>query len=284
MVTLPPAPPGAPEPPGPRLAHEARQLAESFGQDPGRYDRARPRYPSALVDRIVAAMPGTELLDVGIGTGIAASQFAAAGCRVRGVDPDARMAELARRRGFAVDVVRFEDWEGPPCRFDGVVAAQAWHWVEPVAGAARAAAALRDGAPLAVFWNASALPDELRETVAEVYRRVLPDARFAAGVLAGLGAYERQLAAATAGVAATGSFGEVERWRFDWDQPYTGAQWLEQVPTFGGHQLLPPGVLDELLAGLRRAIDAVGGAFTMRYASVCVVATRSARTSLGAER
>jgi len=33
-------------------------VAESFGTDPGRYDRARPSYPAALVEWIVAASPG----------------------------------------------------------------------------------------------------------------------------------------------------------------------------------------------------------------------------------
>ncbi|MEV0460360.1 hypothetical protein [Catellatospora methionotrophica] len=46
MPTLPrQQPPSAPEP------HLHRQVAESFGTDPERYDRARPRYPDALVER-----------------------------------------------------------------------------------------------------------------------------------------------------------------------------------------------------------------------------------------
>src|SRR5690606_41219093 len=79
--------------------HRARDVAESFGVDPERYDRARPRYPDALVERIVAASPGPDVLDVGCGTGIAARQFRAAGCTGLGGDPDARMAGHARRPG-----------------------------------------------------------------------------------------------------------------------------------------------------------------------------------------
>ena len=45
--------------------HRYRGVAESFGADPGRYDRARPRYPGALVERIVAASPGPDVLYVG---------------------------------------------------------------------------------------------------------------------------------------------------------------------------------------------------------------------------
>jgi len=54
-------------------------VAESFGSDAERYDRTRPRYPDAMVDRIVAASPGPDMLDVGCGTGIEARQFQAAG-------------------------------------------------------------------------------------------------------------------------------------------------------------------------------------------------------------
>jgi len=91
--------------------HQRRQVAESFGEDPGRYDRTRPPYPGALVKRIVAASPGPDVLDVGCGTGIAARQFQAAGCHVLGVEADARMAAFARRIGTEVEVATFEAWE-----------------------------------------------------------------------------------------------------------------------------------------------------------------------------
>ncbi len=116
-----------------------RQVAEGFGADPGRYDRARPSYPAALVERIVAASPGPGVLDVGCGTGIAARQFQAAGCRVLGVDPDVRMAEAARQSGVGVEVAVFEAWDPAGRAFDAVIAGQAWHWVDPVAGAAKSA-------------------------------------------------------------------------------------------------------------------------------------------------
>jgi SAM-dependent methyltransferase len=102
------------------------------------------------VDRIIAASPGRAnsgpyCLDVGCGTGISARLFQAAGCRVLGVDPDPRMAELARQGGTETEVAKFEDWDPADRTFDAVIAAQAWHWVDPVAGAAKAAAVLRPG-------------------------------------------------------------------------------------------------------------------------------------------
>ncbi len=250
-------------------------MAESFGADAARYDRARPSYPVALVDRIVAASPGPDVLDVGCGTGIAARQFQAAGCRVLGVEPDARMAALAT--GVDVEVSAFESWNPAGRTFDAVVAAQAWHWVDPVAGAAKAAAALRPGGLLAVFWNVFRTPDDVTEAFAAVYRDVLPDLPFQAWARPALDIYDGMFAKAEDGIRATGAFGEPQRWRTDWTRPYTRDEWLDQVPTHGGHSRLPPDTRAALLAGLGAAIDELGGGFTMGYATVAVAASAGRR-------
>jgi len=136
-------------------------MAQSFGVDPERYDQTRPGYPDAMVQAIVAASPGPDVLDVGIGTGIAARQFQAAGCRVLGVEPDARMAAFARRSGLEVETTTFEAWDPAGRAFDAVVSGQTWHWVDPTAGAAKGAEALAPGGRLAVFWNVDQPPPEL---------------------------------------------------------------------------------------------------------------------------
>jgi SAM-dependent methyltransferase len=271
MPTIPtePAPVSGPEP---REAHQARQIAESFGSDAERYDRTRPRYPGALVERIVAASPGPDVLDVGCGTGIAARQFQAAGCRVLGVDADARMAEWARRTGVEAEVATFEAWESAGREFVAAIAGQAWHWVDPVAGAAKAAQVLRPGGRLAVFWYVFQPPADLAEAFSCVYRRVLPGTPFSRGTMPGLDSYSTFFAKAADGIRQAGAFGEPEQWRFDWDRPYTRDEWLELVPTSGGHTQFAPGKLEELLAGIGAAIDTAGGSFTMHYTAVVVTA------------
>jgi len=267
MPTLPPS--GQP--------HQLRQVAEGFGDDPARYDRARPRYPAALIEAVVAGSPGPEVLDVGCGTGIAARQFSAAGCRVLGVEPDERMAGFARERGTAVEVATFEDWDPSGRTFDAVVAGQAWHWIDPVVGAARAAAVLRPAGRLAVFWNTvTQAPPELAAAFAAVYRRVLPDAPFA-GWWSATGAgdsYGLLSEQAADGIRQAGAFDEPQRWQFDTERSYTREQWLDLVPTTGGHSLIPPAALAQVLAGLGAAVDAAGGGFTMRQNTVVVTTVR----------
>jgi SAM-dependent methyltransferase len=243
------------------------------------------------------------VLDVGCGTGIAARQFRAAGCLVLGVDVDPRMAAVAREQGFDVEVARFEEWDAAGRTFDAVVAGQTWHWIEPVAGAAKAAAVLRPGGRLALFWNVFQPPAALAEAFGAVYRRVLPEL-FAAGPAAAgpavagpaaagpavanvaaagpaaanladpLAAYRAMVVSATDGMAQAGGFGPAEQWWSEWDRTYSRAEWLDQIPTHGGVNRLPQGALSDLLAGVGAAIDAAGGSVPVRYTTVAVTAVR----------
>src|ERR1700684_3523930 len=116
------------------LPPRLRQVAESFGIDADRYDRARPAYPDELIQRVIAASPGTDFLDVGCGTGIGARQYRASGIHVLGVDVDTRMAEFARRTGIEVEIGKFEEWDPRGRSFDAVVAGGAGRWGGPGVG------------------------------------------------------------------------------------------------------------------------------------------------------
>jgi len=156
--------------------HQHREVAESFGADPERCDQARPSCPAALVERIVAARRGPGALAVGCGTGIAARQFKPAGCRVLGVDPAVRMAGLARQSGVGVEVAAFETWDPAGRAFDAVIAGQAWHWVEPVAGGGQDGAGTAPGPAAGGVLERLPPPPSLANAFAEVHCQVMPGA------------------------------------------------------------------------------------------------------------
>jgi SAM-dependent methyltransferase len=264
---------GAPDP----EPHRYRRVAESVGADAERYDRTRPPYPGALVDRIIAASPGLDVLDVGCGTGIEARQFQVAGCTVLGVDPDPRMAEFARRSGVETEVATFEAWDPAGRTFDAVIAGTAWHWVDPVAGAAKAAQVLRPGGRLAPFHHVFQAPPEVTTTLATVYRQVVPDSPFDITTQVGRSAsdlYEPLFVKIADGIRQAGGFGEPEQWRFDWERTYTRDEWLDQLPTLGSLTQLAPEELATVLERAGGAIDAMGGGFIMAYTTVAVTAER----------
>lgn len=110
------------------------------------YDRVRPGYPDELFADL-AAITGIDerssVLEVGCGSGQATRSLAALGCSVTAVEPGADMAALARRRlasfpEVEVETARFEQWEDRGRRFDVLVAASSWHWVDPSVGWQRA--------------------------------------------------------------------------------------------------------------------------------------------------
>ena len=129
-------------------------MAESAGRDLGRvfdevpelYDRVRPAYPDGLFADLVSVTgmdARSSVLEVGCGTGQATRSLAALGCQVTAVEPGAGMAALARRHLAApsnveIEISTFEEWEDRGRRFEVVVAASAWHWVDPAAGWRRA--------------------------------------------------------------------------------------------------------------------------------------------------
>ncbi|WP_280417534.1 class I SAM-dependent methyltransferase [Nocardia carnea] len=274
MPTLPRDSASSPQP----EPHRHREVAESFGVDPQRYDRARPLYPDALIARIIATSPGRDVLDIGCGTGIEARQFQEAGCTVLGIDPDDRMAEFARGTGVEVETCTFEAWDPAGRTFDAVVAGQAWHWVDPVAGPAKAAQVLRPGGRIAVFGHAFDAPAEVTRALAAAFAKVAPDSPFtraAADAKSALETYREMFAAAADGIRRAGRFDEPEQWRFDWEQSYTRDQWLDHLPTTGPLTRLTPDQLAIVLDSVGAAIDEIGGGFTMPYTTLAATATRT---------
>jgi SAM-dependent methyltransferase len=272
MPILPAGPPQS----APAGLHQARGMAESFGVDAQRYDRARPAYPDALIAQIVVGSPGLDVLDVGCGTGIAARQFQAAGCNVLGVEPDTRMADFARWRGLPVEVSTFESWQPAGRTFDAVIAAQSWHWVDPTAGPVKAAQVLRRNGRLAIFGHVFEPPTEVAEPFAAAYRRVTPDSLLSSQpARRPLELYQAGYAKIVEQIRKSGRFDEPEQWRFDWAQAYTRQQWLELLPTTGGLTSLHADQIAEILDVVGAAIDSIGGHFTMAYTTLTTTARRT---------
>ncbi|EGJ78890.1 putative methyltransferase [Streptomyces sp. Tu6071] len=88
-------------------------------------------------------------------------------------------------------------------------------------------------------------------------------------------AYQPLFAKIADGIRQTGSFSEPEQWRFAWERTYSRAEWLDQLPTFGGLTQLPADKMEEVLDSAGTAIDKLGGHATMPYTSVVITSTRS---------
>ncbi|HEX8714546.1 MAG TPA: class I SAM-dependent methyltransferase [Solirubrobacteraceae bacterium] len=254
------------------MLYEERTRAESFGEVAELYDRARPSYPPALLDALLAGEPQPHaVLDIACGTGIAGALFAARGCAVLGVELDARMAALARARGLDVEVAPFEAWEPAGRSFELAICAQAWHWLEPHAALAKAASALEPGATLAVFWNFGDPPADVAARLRPIYARLEPELENYSALL---GHYRDRGENALATVSADEAFEQARARRFEWSKRYDTAGWLDFLQTHSDHQTLAPERLRRLLDDVARALEQLGGAFEMSYATTLISARR----------
>jgi SAM-dependent methyltransferase len=252
------------------MLFEERERAESFGKVAELYDQARPSYPSSLIDALLLEQPHA-VLDIACGTGIAGALFAQRGCQVLGVELDARMAALARARGLSVEITPFESWDPAGRRFDLAICAQAWHWLKPAPALAKAASALRPGAPLGVFWNFGDPPAAVAERLRPIYARLEPDLENYSVLL---GHYEGRIAGALGEISLDQSFEDVQMRKFAWSRRYETRGWIDFLQTHSDHQTLPPQRLKRLLEAVAEALDELGGSFEMSYTTMLVSARR----------
>jgi SAM-dependent methyltransferase len=240
------------------------------------YERARPRYPAALVEDLIALgrVPARgRILEIGSGTGLATRPFAERGFRVLGLEPGARMAALARAAlaGFpdvAFAQTTFEDWPLEPASFDLVMAAQSFHWVDPRVRFTKTADALRPGGALAVFGNAP-LPERsaLHEAIDRVYAAHAP-------ALAGAPASWYATDPLSAACAASGRYGPIEMRAYPWTRSYAAGEYVDLLRTHSNHRMLEEGVREGLHAAVREVIEAYGGSIDVRYEARLYLARR----------
>lgn len=243
-----------------------------FGEAVEQYANARPGYPEELVDDVMSyGGPIGTMLEVGAGTGKATVAFAALGVELTCLEPDPRMAaRLAREcAGFAnVAVVssRFEAFV-PPARFDALIAAQSWHWVDHTRRWTLAHQALRAGGTIALFWNRYVVADEeLRGELARIDRRHgVDNASSSYGVIPSatgrdVGLEENWPAD---DLAADGRFEDVTSRRYRRQQAFTAELYLDLMASTSWYRVLDDDVREAVMAAAKGTIEAHGGEFTL---------------------
>jgi SAM-dependent methyltransferase len=217
------------------------------------------------------AEKAVRVLDVGCGTGKAGRLFAARGANVLGIEPDERMAAVARAYGIPVEVATFEEWDPVGRLFDVVAAGQAWHWIDPSVGPRKAAAILPSGGHLAVFWNVGTHDAETRALLDEAYRTCAP--ALEKGYVP-LGHARDGNASHMAAIASTDLFEALEFRSYAWEHRYSRDEWLDQLGTHSDHLRLPAAQFAALATAIGSVIDRLGGSITVHYRTDLIRARR----------
>jgi SAM-dependent methyltransferase len=257
---------------------EAR--ARSFEHIAATYDEFRPGYPEALYERIVAyggLSSAARALEVGVGTGKATLPFARRGFRIRGLEPGAPLAAIARANlagfpGVDITTTSFEDWAVEPAAFELAFTAQAFHWLDERRRLPKFAEALQKHGVLAVFGNVPTLPEgALRSELDEVYRRQAP-------ALSQTRQAHRLYASADdpfmAEMRASPDFADVEFDLFHWQRELDAASYCTLVSTYSDHATMDPARRAALLSAIGDTIGRHGGALTLHYQTGLLLARR----------
>jgi SAM-dependent methyltransferase len=254
----------------------------AFGRVAELYDRARPSYPPASIDAVIAfgdLRPPARILEVGAGTGKATALLAQRGFEILALEPSPAMARVARVNCAdhpRVQIVEseFERW-APEAPHAALISAAAWHWIDPDVRYRRAHAALEPGGTLAALWT---FPDwqrcDLRDALRDAYRAAAPTLTTEFPMHPG--SLPTRLAGDwRAEIAAAGRFRDVAVETFPWSLGYSATGYADLLQTHQDHILLADEPRRALLEAVQATIEAAGGSLTLPVATHVCLARRA---------
>jgi SAM-dependent methyltransferase len=232
-------------------------FAATFNLDPAGYAAGRPGYPDVVFDVLEARCglePGSEVIEVGPGTGQATTELLRRGARVHAIEPGAALAEhlLAAHAGEAltVTVSSFEEADLVEGSADLVVAATSFHWVDTAIGPAKARSLLRPGGWIALWWNLWYNPDG-----PDAFSRAL-DPIFAEFGNRERPAYvDQRQEELWLPLMRPAGFEDVTAERFPWEVEQRSDELVALFSTFSGMRIRPAAEQAQMLERIRAMVD-----------------------------
>jgi len=253
-----------------------RALRTSFDQVAELYDEARPGYPEQLIEDVVSLSgipPGGRILEIGCGSGQATLPFARRGYAMLCLELGPNLAALAAGHcrpypQVEIQTLAFEDWPLQRERFDLVISASAFDWIAPETGYPKAAAALRDGGALALFWHDHVGADPPFFQAARALRQQIP------GLAETVKARPpgSRLRAIEGEIQASALFGPATTRRYPWTTEYMSNSYVNLLQTYSTVRNLAPETRREFLAAIQALVEQHGGTVRTRYLSYLVLA------------
>jgi SAM-dependent methyltransferase len=241
---------------------------------------SRERQVTGTADERVARPAGDELevLEIGPGTGKATRSLLDAGARVTAVEYGPRMAAYLRKHlgGEPRLTVLEGSFEGvvlPLMGFDIVVAATAFHWIDPSVRLDKSIGVLRPSGVLATLSTVQVRSDVDRgffDRTSPIYRRYR----------------DTEVGDDIGPLPEDVSPKELEEFRahpglrdatlrlFRWDQTYTSSSYADLLRSYSNMQIMPPAARESLISDLCALIDSDFGGSIVRPLVIALAMAR----------
>lgn len=252
-------------------------LRATFDMAASFYDEVRPGYPDVVIDAMVglSGLPADgRILEIGCGTGQITRPLARRGYAILALELGPALAALAAEHlrpypQVQIMPVAFEDWSVERRAFDLVLSAQAFHWIDPALGLARAAEALAPGGAIALVWHLdrSEHTDFYRATQ-PLYARFLPSDAQRSHV----DPLEQRAMRCHDALGQSRLFTGLTTVRHRWQRQYTGPQFLKLLHTFSNHQALPEPAKTQFFQGMEEELARFGNRVTRHYETLLLIA------------
>jgi len=252
-----------------------------FDESPETYERARPCYPEPLWDELFLRLPTpARLVEIGPATGKATGALLSRGASVTACEPGANLAAYLRAKlpdeRLHVCHGRFEDATLPHGAFDAVVAATSFHWLDPAVRMTKSHAILAPNGVLAIVDTnqvASAVDRGYFQASQSIYDRYFPRDSSPAPVVPGRDVVPH----AFDELRDCDLFDECELFRYDWDQRYETASYLDLVRSYSNTARLEPLVREAFLGDLAAFIGREFDGYVVRPLVITLSCARRRR-------
>jgi SAM-dependent methyltransferase len=239
------------------------------------YGQVRPSYPEEIIEEIILLSGLSRegrILEVGVGTGQITLPFAKRGYEITGLELGSALAEQARKNLAAypnvkVETTAFEEWRSEE-KFDLLLSAQAFHWIDTDVGVSKAAEVLKESGAIALVWNLDVSQEtDFYKAVIPLYEKYVPEQPSRPSPQKGFERFKRAL-------ARIPYFQEVLENDVTREITYSKEDFLKLRSTFSNYLALSAETRADFNQELSKLIDSHGGTVLHIYKTVLLFARR----------
>lgn len=239
------------------------ELRRSFNEDEVNYDKYRPEYPNKLFDDIISYSQigsGSNLIEIGIGTGQATLPFIQRGCNITGIELGDKLSTFVAEKykghsNFKVINADFMLYPIEENFYDLIYCATAFHWLPKEEAYSKIMKSLKKGGTLALFWNhpfPSREDDPSNMASDKIYNKFRPSNQKQ------IEFSEKDCSIRVQELLQYG-FEKVESRLYRRVRTLTTEAYIHLLNTYSDHRALDINIKEQFETEMRKALDEVGG-------------------------